>query len=143
MVSKTKARTGKDDKHMAVPVETDTSWHPRRFRDFFSIPDRYVDMFYGEIPDVEIVDRKDSITVKVDLPEIDSKDLKVEIGEMNVVIQGVSTHTEHKRTQGYSYSSHSSSRYYRNVPLPAKVVKKTAKKSFYGHTLIVELKKQK
>ncbi len=124
-----------------VPSAIDTSWHPRKFRNFFSIPDRYVDFFYGEVPDTEVLDNGRSITVRVDFQGIESKDIKVEVGDRSVVIRGTSTHREHKEDKNYRYSREVRNAYYRHVPLPCRVKKKSAEISFTNHTVEINVDK--
>ncbi len=69
-------------------------------------------------PRIDVVERDGQYVVRADLPGLSKNDIKVEITDDIVVIQGERKCQKHEEVQGYTYSECSYGSFYRVVPLP-------------------------
>ena len=93
-----------------------------QFNRFFEQPDyAFSDLFTGWTPAVDVLDDKDRLTVKAELPGFKREDIDVSVHENNLIISG-ERRCEDEQKEGEFYRCE---RYYgkfnRSVPLPASV----------------------
>jgi HSP20 family protein len=70
-------------------------------------------------PRIDVVEREGQYVVRADLPGMTKDDLKVEITDEAVVIQGERKTQKKEEVEGYTYSECSYGSFYRAIPLPA------------------------
>jgi HSP20 family protein len=93
-------------------------------------PFHFRSAFEGKSPSVDMVDQKDSILIKAELPGVDKKDLDVSVTENTVTIKG-KTSSEKKEEKGNYYRREiSSGSYERVLTIPANVDSSKAKAKF-------------
>ena len=69
-------------------------------------------------PAVEVRERDNAIVVSADLPGIDAKDVKVEVDNNTLVIQGERKRAETQEREGYRRSERFYGNFFRAIPLP-------------------------
>jgi HSP20 family protein len=69
-------------------------------------------------PRIDVVIRDDQYVVRADLPGLTKDDVKVEVTDDVVTIQGERKTQKKEEAEGYTYSECSYGRFYRAVPLP-------------------------
>ncbi len=110
-------------------------------KDFFRIPKfPRIKMDEGLFrkPLVDVEEIRDKIILRVELPGVDKKDIKIKIDDGNLIIDA-QTRQEKKTESSYSSSYNG----FRNVlRLPAEVEKDTSRAKFENGVLIIELKKK-
>ena len=76
----------------------------------------------GEIekwtPSVEICERDNNLVVRAELPGLDSKDVKVEMTDDGLIIQGEKKREHEERQEGFHKSERVYGQFYRHIPLP-------------------------
>ncbi len=70
-------------------------------------------------PRIDVVERDGQCVVRADLPGLAKDDVKVEITDDSVVIQGERKTQKKEEFEGYTYSECSYGSFYRALPLPA------------------------
>lgn len=96
---------------------------PRLFRPF-ELPDtRWT-------PDIEAFERTGEFVVRADLPGMTKDDVKVEVSDGELVIQGERKEEKEQKEKGYYASERSYGSFYRALPLPAGVKTDEAKATF-------------
>ena len=82
----------------------------------------------GWSPRLDVVEREGQLVVRADLPGISKEDIKVEVTDDMLTIQGERTHEEKVDREGCCYSECTYGSFYRGIPLPgaAEVGKATA-----------------
>jgi len=70
-------------------------------------------------PRIDVVERDGQYVVRADLPGLTKDDVKVEITDDLVVIQGERKTQKKEEVEGYTYSECSYGSFYRAIPLPA------------------------
>ena len=106
----------------------------RRFEDFGNV---------GFTPKIEVVDRKDALLVKAEIPGIDKKDVKVSIEDDNLIIQGEHKKETETKEEGYYYSERNYGNFYRSIPLAVKVDEKEVKAKYADGLVTITLPKSK
>ena len=113
------------------------TWGPRRLPRFF----RGFEL--GEshwLPDIEMFERKGEFVVRADLPGLTRDDVKVEIGDNELVIQGErKEEKEQKEKGGYYACEHSYGSFYRSISLPEGVKGDEAKAAFKDGVLEITM----
>jgi len=69
-------------------------------------------------PRVDVLEREGQFVVRADLPGLSREDIKVEVSDDLLTIQGERTHEEKEEREGYCYSERSYGSFYRAIPLP-------------------------
>jgi HSP20 family protein len=69
-------------------------------------------------PHVDVLERDGKLIIRADLPGLSKEDVKVEVTEDMISIQGERKHEKKEERAGYSYSECSYGSFYRAVPLP-------------------------
>jgi len=79
-------------------------------------------------PRVNVLQREGQFVVRADLPGLTKDDIKVEVMDDMLTIQGERKHEEKQEKEGYSYSECSYGSFFRAIPLPegAECAKATA-----------------
>jgi len=70
-------------------------------------------------PQIDVVEREGQFIVHADLPGLSKEDVKVDITDNLLTIQGERKQQKKEEREGYSYSECSYGSFYRVIPLPA------------------------
>ncbi len=90
-------------------------------------------------PRVDVSQRNDQLVIRADLPGLSKDDVKVDVTDDAVTIQG-ERHREHQEEQGGIYRSERTyGSFYRTVPLPEGTIADQAKASFKNGVLEVTM----
>jgi HSP20 family protein len=95
------------------------------------------------MPAVDMVDEKDEIVVKADLPGLDQKDIEVTVQDGTLTIRGERKEEKEEKKEGYYYSERSYGAFVRSLPLPRGVDADKVKATFKKGVLEVHLPKAK
>lgn len=90
-------------------------------------------------PAIEVEQRDNMLKVRADLPGLTSKDVKVEVTEDTLTIEGERKHSEEKREGGYYRSERSYGQFFRSIALPEGAKPETAKATFKDGVLEVTI----
>jgi HSP20 family protein len=90
-------------------------------------------------PAVEVRERDSALVVSADLPGIDQKDVKVEVDNNMLVIQGERKREEEKTEGGFRRSERFYGTFYRAIPLPENAKPDQAKADFRNGVLEVTI----
>jgi HSP20 family protein len=90
-------------------------------------------------PDVEVAEREGKLLVRVDLPGMSREDIKVEVTDETLTIEGERKHTSEQEEKGYYRSERSYGRFSRTIALPEGADATTAKAEFKNGVLEVAL----
>lgn len=97
--------------------------------------------FEGKTPSVDMIDQKDNILIKAELPGVDKKDLDISVTDKTVTIKG-KTKKEKKEEKGnYFRREISSGSYERVLAIPGNVDSSKAKAKFADGVLELTLPK--
>ncbi len=88
-------------------------------------------------PDVEIEERDGILAVRADLPGLTRDNVKVEVTDAAITIEGERKHEEEKKGEGYYRSERSYGHFYRSIALPDGAKPDTAKANFQNGVLEV------
>src|SRR5436853_37457 len=69
-------------------------------------------------PAIEIFERGDNLIVRAELPGLDKEDVKVEMTDNGLVIQGERKQEHEEKREGFYRSERSYGQFYRTIPLP-------------------------
>lgn len=69
-------------------------------------------------PTVEVKELDGKLRVSAELPGLQKEDIKVEVTEENVVLEGERKQEKEEKKEGYYHSERSYGRFYRSIPLP-------------------------
>jgi HSP20 family protein len=99
--------------------------------------------FFGEsmtwTPQIEVTQRSNELIVRADLPGMNKDDVKVDVTEDAIVIQG-ERRREHEEERGGVYRSERSyGSFYRAIPLPEGAITDQAKATFKDGVLEIKL----
>lgn len=81
-------------------------------------------------PDIEMFERKGELVVRADLPGLTKEDVKVEITDNELVIEGDRKQEKERKEKGYYACERSYGSFYRSVALPEGINVGEAKASF-------------
>jgi HSP20 family protein len=90
-------------------------------------------------PQVEVVQRGNELVVRADLPGLSKDDVKVEINDDVLTIQGERKQEHDEEREGYRRSERSYGSFYRAIPLPEGTIADSAKATFKNGVLEVAL----
>ena len=91
-------------------------------------------------PDVEVFEREGKLVVRADLPGLRREDVKVEIRDNELVLEGERREEHEERREGFYQSEVSYGRFYRSIPLPEGVDSSDAAAKFRDGVLEIEMK---
>jgi HSP20 family protein len=90
-------------------------------------------------PQIEVTQRSNELIVRADLPGMNKDDVKVDVTEDAIVIQG-ERRREHEEERGGVYRSERSyGSFYRAIPLPEGAITDQAKATFKDGVLEIKL----
>lgn len=90
-------------------------------------------------PDIEAFERKGEFVVRADLPGMTKDNVKIEISDGELVIQGERTEEKEQKEKGYYASERSYGAFYRALPLPDGVKIDEAKATFKDGVLEIAM----
>jgi HSP20 family protein len=90
-------------------------------------------------PQVEVVEREGKLMVRADLPGLSRDDIKVEVTDDEITIQGERKEEKHEEREGYCYSECSYGSFFRSIPLPEGVDASKASAEFCNGVLEIAL----
>ena len=129
-------------------------WEPRKhavrslFDDFFDlveVPGRgRRSLLEGGLlePAVDLIDKKDKMIVKVELPGVEQKDVKLSLADNNLTIQGEIKKDEEIKKEDYYYRERAYGNYARTISLPIEVDKEKINAKFKNGILEVTMPKK-
>ncbi len=91
------------------------------------------------VPQIEVVQDKEHLTVRCDLPGMKKEDIKVEMKEDVLTISGVRHEEKKDEGEGFYRTERSYGSFYRQVPLPAGVKSDTAEAAFHDGVLEIKM----
>ena len=91
------------------------------------------------VPPVEVFERDNNLVVRAELPGMKKDDVKVEVTDDGLVIQGERKREHEEKREGYYRSERSYGQFFRAVPLPEGVDPEKAKAEFKDGVLQVEI----
>ena len=109
--------------------------------------DKTSDLFssasFGNMPNMDVIDRDKEILVKAELPGFDKKDLDISISNRQLVIKANSCEETKEENGDYLKREISTNQIYRSVLLPAEVDDSKVKTSFKNGVLELTIPKHK
>lgn len=110
--------------------------------------DRFPEWPWGErgrawAPAIDMVDHKDEIVLRADLPGLEEKDIEVTVEDGTVTIRGERREEKEEKRTDYYYSERTYGVFARTVALPTTVDRERVKATFKKGVLEVHLPKAK
>jgi HSP20 family protein len=110
--------------------------------------DRFPEWPWGErsrawAPAIDMVDHKDEIVLRADLPGLEEKDIEVTVEDGTVTIRGERREEKEEKKTDYYYSERTYGVFARTVALPTTVDRERVKATFKKGVLEVHLPKAK
>lgn len=93
----------------------------------------------GWYPEIEMFERDDQIVVRADLPGLKKEDVKVEIRDDTLVLEGERRHEVEEKREGFYRSERGYGSFCRCIALPPGVKPAEAKASFKDGVLEIEI----
>lgn len=126
-------------RHLSDDMEKmfEEAWNARRFPRLFRGPLETPDARW--VPLIEAFERKGEFVVRADLPGMTRDNVKVEVSEGELVIQGERKEEKEQKEKGYYTSERSYGAFYRALPLPEGVKADEAKATFKDGVLEVAM----
>ena len=90
-------------------------------------------------PDVEVFHRNDEFVVRADLPGLNKDDVKVDVTENGITIQGERKREHEEEREGFYRSERSYGSFYRMIPLPDGTITDQAKAKFKDGVLEITM----
>jgi HSP20 family protein len=97
----------------------------------------------GWAPMVDMVDQKDEIVVKADLPGLEEKDIEVTMQDSTLTIRGERKEEKEEKKEDYYYAERSYGAFVRSLPLPTPIEADRVKATFKKGVLEIHLPKAK
>jgi len=91
------------------------------------------------VPEIEVLQNNDQLTVRCDLPGMKKDDIKIELRDEGLEISGERNEENKEESAGYYRSERSYGSFYRRVPLPAGVKTDTAEATFRDGVLQIRM----
>jgi len=91
------------------------------------------------VPDLEVLELDGTLKVRLDLPGMTRDQVKVNISDAALTIEGERRQREEKTENGYVRSERSYGRFFRSVPLPEGARTETAKATFADGVLEIAM----
>ena len=117
------------------------------YRDIYDFMDRFFSRApFGEfttewVPSVDVSETDGEITVRAELPGMDSKDLDVNVAGDLLSIKGEKKEEEEKKDKGYYFSESYFGSFQRNIRLPSEVQSDKVQAKFKDGILNITLPK--
>ncbi len=92
-------------------------------------------------PPVDVIDKKDIILVKAELPGIDKKDVKISLSENTLTVRGERKEEQEVKKENYYCCERVRGSYSRTIALPVEIDKTKVKASFKNGVLEIILPK--
>ena len=86
-------------------------------------------------PQIDIVDEKDHLVVKADIPGMSKDEIQVTVEDDNLILKGEKKHEEKTKDKNFIREERSYGAFYRSIPLPAHV-KADGVKAFYKNGVL-------
>lgn len=105
-------------------ADTFENWMPRPTERFEGWPEQGftpAQMWWGDVPAVEVSEDDKALHVTAELPGMNKDDFDVELTGNHLIIKGEKRSNREKREGGYYYSECSYGSFSRSIPLPAEV----------------------
>jgi HSP20 family protein len=90
-------------------------------------------------PQIDVLEREGQFAVRADLPGMTKEDVKVDVTDDAVTIQGERKHHKKEEREGYYYSERSYGSFYRSIPLPEGAEASKAAATFQNGVLEVTM----
>lgn len=90
-------------------------------------------------PELEIFHRNSELVIRADLPGLTKDDVKVDVSDNQVIIEGERQRQHEEEREGVLRSERSYGRFYRAIPLPEGVIADQAKATFKNGVLEVTI----
>jgi HSP20 family protein len=153
--------TKKNEKEKAMGIER---WNPRhvlargkRTGPFTSLDDMFAQFLRGELPTfsagegesrmvapaMDVIDRKDELVVRADLPGLEQKDVQVEIRDGKLTLRGERSEEHEEKAEDYYHAERWEGSFYRTLDLPPGVDTDRAEAKFKNGVLEIHLPKSK
>jgi HSP20 family protein len=97
----------------------------------------------GWAPTVDMVDQKDEIVVKADVPGLEEKDIEVTVQDSTLTIRGERKEEKEEKKENYYFAERSYGAFVRSLPLPAAIEVDRVKATFRKGVLEIHLPKSK
>lgn len=81
-------------------------------------------------PDIEVYEKDNTLLVKADLPGLKKEDVKIDVTEGALTIQGERKHEVEEKKEGFYRSERHYGSFYRCIPLPEGAITERAKATF-------------
>ncbi len=94
-------------------------------------------------PAVDMIDRKDEIVLRADLPGLEQKDIEVTVQDGMVTIRGERKEEKEEKAEDYYYCERSFGAFARTLPLPSGVDAERVTATFKNGVLEVHVPKAK
>jgi HSP20 family protein len=123
-------RFAEDMDHLFEEFGLESGWHIPSFvtrsRELFRRGSGLVPAEWS--PKIDVLQREGQLVIRADLPGLGKEDVKVEVGDGVITIQGERKQEKKEERKGYCYSECSYGSFYRAIPLPegAEAAKATA-----------------
>jgi HSP20 family protein len=101
----------------------------------------YANVFGGRVPKVDVIDRKDEILVRAELPGVKKEDLQVTLNDNILSIHAKVEKEEHKEEEKYHRRELLKGEFQRTLQLPVPVDEKNTKATFKDGVLELRLPK--
>ena len=93
----------------------------------------------GWLPPVEVTERGGQLVIRADLPGLGKDDVKVEVRDDAIAIQGERRQEKEEKRRGFYRSERTYGSFYREIPLPDGAAAEQAKASFRNGVLEVTM----
>jgi len=90
-------------------------------------------------PQVEVFEREGQLIIRADLPGLNKEDVKVDLTDDAITIEGERKQEHEENREGYYRSERSYGHFYRSVPLPEGVNADTAQANFRNGVLEITI----
>ncbi|ASI13514.1 chaperonin Hsp20 [Candidatus Mancarchaeum acidiphilum] len=106
-------------------------------------PERYFDIAENgfNIPDADIIDKGDSLQIKLDMPGVDKKNLDLKVKSDRIIVKAEKSENKEIEKKNYYSKERASIGYYREISLPEEVKSETAKAKYENGTLTINVDK--
>ena len=98
-------------------------------------------LFEGKMPSVDMIDKKDKIIIKAELPGVDKKDIDVSVTDHTLTIKGTTSTDEEEEKGDYYRHEISAGSFERVLVIPANVDTENVKAKFRNGVLKLTLPK--
>lgn len=91
-------------------------------------------------PQIEVFEQNGNFVIRADLPGVDQKDVKVDIDEESLTIQGERRAQQEEKREGYFHSERSYGSFVRRIPLPRGADRSSCDAVFDNGVLEIKMK---